>query len=324
MAMTRNVSICIRLAATAVVLLATLVAPDSSVMGQNSQEIRLRKGDTVKLEVPQRAELSRTLTIDQKGEVSLPLIGAVRLEGLTVEEAKAAVLHSLQELYPSVQSVTVVLLGERARRFVYVQGLVAQPGKYELEATANVWDAIKEAGGPTGAAGLEAVRLIRMETDTAATSIVDLQHAIDTGDFKSLPVIKPGDTIIVPERSTSYAGAASVNVIGAVLHPGPYALTGERRLVEAILAAGGPLESANLRKVKIIREKPGGGLIMMEVDFRRFIEKGDARHNPVVLPNDTVSIPSKSLLGLVFTTPAYLVGILTAVGTTMIVYLFTR
>jgi len=313
----RDARRCARVAFAGLAILAacaTLGGP--SAWGQQTPEIRLRVGDMIKLEVPQRSELGRTLTIDEKGGVALPLVGTVRLEGLTLEEANAALLRSLQELYPSVQNVTVTLLGEEARRYVYVQGQVARPGKYELAGNPNVWDAVKEAGGAIASAGLEAVRLIRFEGETSTTTIVNLQQAMESGDFKSLPGLKPGDTVIVPERSTTYMGAGSVNVIGAVMRPGPYSMTGERRLVEAILAAGGPTESANLGKVKIIRQRPDGGVLMMEVNFKRYIDKGDIRHNPIVLPNDTVSIPSSATaLRTIFTSPTFLVGIITAVGT---------
>ena len=145
----------------------------------------------VKLEVAQREDLGRTLTIDAKGNVGLPIIGAVRLEGLTIEEAKATLLRSLQELYPSIQSLSLTLIGEAARRYIFVQGQVARPGKFELEGLLSVWDAIKEAGGTTGSGALESVRLIRAEGDQTTTTIVNVQRALDSGDIKSIPALKP-------------------------------------------------------------------------------------------------------------------------------------
>ena len=119
------------------------------------EDVRLRKGDAVRLDVPQRDDLGRVLTIDAKGDISLPIVGAIHVEGLTLEEAKSAVLRSVQEVYPSVQTVSVSLIGEEARRVIYVQGQVARPGKYEIGGTPSVWEAIKEAGGALAGASLE-------------------------------------------------------------------------------------------------------------------------------------------------------------------------
>ncbi len=319
--MTSKTHVAGRLLAVLAVLFACTILGGSPLFGQ---EVRLRKGDTIKLDVPQRDELSRVLTIDEKGQVTLPLIGAVRLEGLTAVEARAAVLRALQELYPSVQSVTVTLAGEESRRFIYVQGQVARPGKFEITAAPTPWDAIKEAGGPTNLGDLYTVRIIRIEGDRSSTSIVNVQDILDSGDLASLPRLKPGDTVIVPDRTVGYAGTGTVGVMGAVFHPGSYVLSGERRLVDAILAAGGAVDGASLGKVKIIRPKPEGGAIVMNVNFNRYLKKGDIRQNPVLQPNDVVSVPMRGTLRTVFTAPGYLVGILTAVTTTVVVIIFAR
>lgn len=319
--MTSKTQVAVRLFAVLTVLFACTILGSSSLLGQ---EVRLRKGDTIKLDVPQRDELSRVLTIDDKGQVTLPLIGAVRLEGLTPDEARAAVLRALQELYPSVQSVTVTLAGEEGRRFIYVQGQVARPGKFEITAAPTPWDAIKEAGGPTNLGDLNAVRIIRIEGDRSSTSIVNVQDILDSGDLASLPRLKPGDTVVVPDRTVGYAGTGTVGVIGAVYHPGSYVLSGERRLIDAILAAGGAVDGSNLGKVRIIRPKPEGGAAVMDVDLNRYLKKGDIRQNPILQPNDVVSVPMRGVLHTVFTAPGYLVGIVTAVATSVIVIVFAR
>ena len=280
-----------------------------------AQEVRLRKGDSIRLEVPQREDLGRLLTVDAKGEVSLPIVGAIRVEGLNLEEARGALLRSLQDIYPSIQSIRISLQGEDARRVIYVQGEVALPGKYELGGTPSVWDAIKEAGGATGAASLDGIRIVRASDEGNTTTIVNLQQALDSGNLGSLPVLKPGDAVIVPERTASYTGAGAVNVFGAVLRPASYALTEEKRLIDAILAAGGPAENARLSKVTIIRPVAGGGVMAISVDFKRYLEMGDVQHNPPIFPNDTVNIPRSSSFWTTITNPNFALAVITASAT---------
>jgi polysaccharide export outer membrane protein len=279
------------------------------------QDVRLRKGDSIRLDVPQRDDLGRLLTIDAKGEVSLPIVGAIHVEGFNLDEAKEAILRSLQEVYPSIQTITVSLIGEESRRLIYVQGQVARPGKYEISGTPSVWDAIKEAGGALAAASLESVRIIRASGEGSTTSVVNLQAALDSGDLKSLPTLKPGDTVIVPERTATYTGTGAVNVFGAVLHPAAYPLTGEKRLSDAILAAGGPTEGARLGKITIIRPAADGRTVTIAVNFQRFLDTGDIGQNPPVLPNDTVSVPRSSSFLASIMTPTFLLALISTTAT---------
>ena len=282
------------------------------------QDILLKAGDTVKLDVPQRQDLSRPFTIDDKGNVNLPIIGAVHIEGLGIEDAKAVLLRSLQELYPSTQSISLALVGEKSKRSIFVQGAVDQPGKYDFEGLYTIWDAIKEAGGATPSASLDAIRLIRVEGGLSTTTIIDVQQALDSGTLESLPELKPGDTIIVPDRTSTYAGRGAVNIMGSVLRPASYFLPENKRLADAILAAGGSLESANLRKVKILRMLPEGGAVKIEVNFKRYLDTGDISCNPVILPNDTISIPRSSAV----TSPAFMLSLISAAASLISVYLW--
>jgi len=300
-----------------VILTALLLAVIFTVFDAlNCQEVRIRAGDKLELNVPDRQELSRVIMVDSSGEAYIPVIGSVHLSGLTLNEAQAVVLRKIKELYPAVASVSLQLVGEESKRIIYVHGQVLRPGKYELEGSPNVWEAVREAGGTTTNASLDAVKLIRAKGSARRTMIVNLQEAIDTGDFSKLPKLKPGDTVIVPTRAIRQFGSSAVNVIGAVVNPAPYVLTGEKRLVDAILAAGGPTDDANLHKVKLIRKLPDGGTLTIKVDFSKYLENGDLRNNPIVKPYDTVSIPKHSnYFRTVFTDPRFLLGLLTAGGT---------
>ena len=113
-----------------------------------------------------------------------------------------------------------------------------------------------------------------------------------------------------------YQGSGSVKVIGAVVNPAPYLLRENRNLVDAILAAGGPAPNADLGKVKIIRRLPEGGSVALQVDFDRYLREGDIRHNPEIMPHDTVNIPSHSnYFRAILTDPRFLLGVVTAAAT---------
>jgi len=280
------------------------------------QEILLRRGDKIEIVVPQRQDLCRDLVINDRGAVYIPVVGGIVLDGMTLKEAEVTLLRRLRETYPSIQNITVSLIEEESRGIIYVHGAVVRPGKYELMSDLNLWDAIREAGGSTATASLVAVRLIRAEGEGNKTSIINIQPAIESGEFGSLPVLRAGDTVIVPEMSMKYQGSGAVNVIGAVVNPGPYNLSGNKTLIDAILSAGGPMGNANLGEVKIVRYLPEGGTLTLRVDFKKYLNEGDDRHNPVILMNDTVNVPRHSnFLHTMFTDPRFLIGLITTAGT---------
>ncbi len=301
-----------RFCTVTLILLFVLLSLPSICSGQ---DIRLRVGDRLRLEVPQRSEMGRQLAVSEDGTVFIPTIGKVMLEGMVVRDAEATLLRRIQDIYPSIREIRLSLLGEEARRTIYVHGEVLNPGRYEFETAPSVWEAVREAGGATNVASLEAVRIIRAHDDGRRTSIVNLQRAIETGDLESLPELKPGDTVIIPVRSVPYQGSGSVKVIGAVVTPASYLLSDSKYLIDAILAAGGPSPDANLKKVKVIRQLPEGGSVTLQVDFRKYLNEGDLRHNPMVRPDDTVSVPEENKVLRTLIDLRFLLGMATAAAT---------
>ncbi len=307
---------CLKNFAAAFLILVLSLAAASDLAGQ---EIPLKRGDRLKMTSPQRPDLELYLALDEQGQVYVPIVGGIDVEGLTIETARAILLRRLQEVYPSIESITLVSVAEDYH--YYVHGQVVNPGKYKLVITPNVWEAVREAGGATVEASLDAVRLIRAEGNGRRTAVVNLQQAIDTGDFESLPMLKAGDTVIIPAKSMRIGGSGAVNVFGAVMNPAPYSLTEQKTLMDAVLAAGGAAEYANLKKVSIVRMMPEGGSMTITVNLKRYLEEGDLSHNPDVRPGDTVNIPYHSYFFRAITEPTFILGMLTTMVTlTVIAY----
>ncbi len=62
-------------------------------------------------------------------------------------EFQAQLNRSIQEVYPSISEVRVSI-EEVEGQAVYVTGMVGRPGKYVFAEPPNLWEAIREAGGP--------------------------------------------------------------------------------------------------------------------------------------------------------------------------------
>jgi polysaccharide export outer membrane protein len=279
-------------------------------------DYRVGPGDHIYLSVPQRPDLNRQLAVAENGSVNLPLVGNVPVAGLNKIEIESKLLQSLREYYPSVNRVEVTIT-QALSNVIFVSGEVRFPGKYTFPQDVNVWEAIREAGGPVPTATLSSVRVVQDRARGGASQLVDVQSAIENGTVESLPVLKPGDTIIVPGAEETYTGTAGINVAGQVIKPGNYRLTGRQDLMGAILMAGGPSESADLTDVVLIRPNGDSAAQKYKVNVKRFLEDGKMEANPKLKPGDTVTVGKRTFtgrnLGLVL-------SFVTTLGTLVLLY----
>ena len=279
-------------------------------------DYRVGPGDHIYLSVPQRPDLNRQLAVAENGSVNLPLVGNVPVSGLNKIEIESKLLQSLREYYPSVNRVEVSIT-QALSNVIFVSGEVRFPGKYTFPQDVNVWEAIREAGGPVPTATLSSVRVVQDRARGGASQLVDVQSAIENGTVESLPVLKPGDTIIVPGAEETYTGVSGVNVAGQVIKPGNYRLTGRQDLMGAILMAGGPSEAADLTDVVLIRPDGDQAAQKYKVNVKRFLEDGKMEANPKLKPGDTVTVGKRTFtgrnLGLVL-------SFVTTLGTLVLLY----
>jgi len=95
----------------------------------------------------------------------------------------------------------------------------------------------------------------------------------------------PKVTVIVKEIN-SY----KVSVLGRVVKPGVYPITGNTTLVEAISMAGGFTEWANRRKITVIRNE-GDKKKKLRVNYKKIISGKDPSQNITLQRDDTIVVP---------------------------------
>jgi protein involved in polysaccharide export with SLBB domain len=269
----------------------------SAQVEPGEKDYRFKAGDVVYLSVPTRPALNGELVIGESGAVQLPLIGAVGVAGLTLEEMQAKVWQALRNLYPSLEK-TDVSLEPVLGYVVYVTGAVSEPGRYRFPGSPGLWDAIRKAGGPTSTAALDMVRIVDAESDSSQSRVFDVLKALETGSVDRLPKLGKQSTVVVPSESEAYVGALGVNIFGAVTKPGFYRLQGDHHdLMSAILLAGGATARASLGSVIILRTKDDGSVSKTEVNLKKYLDTGDTGSNPLLRAGDTVSVPERSSVG---------------------------
>ena len=140
------------------------------------------------------------VTVTPAGDIQLPGIASVFVQGLTLAEAKQEIDARYDSTIPGVQ-VTLVLV-QRAKRFIYVLGEVGQPGRFELEGPTSVMQAIALAGRWTPGSNLRQVVVFRRGPDwRLMATMLDLRGAL----YARRPVpaddiwLNDSDIVLVPK-----------------------------------------------------------------------------------------------------------------------------
>ncbi|MEZ5843430.1 MAG: SLBB domain-containing protein [Hyphomicrobiaceae bacterium] len=109
-------------------------------------------------------------------------------------------------LLPRVRVGDVIFVPDRNREWlddakettVRVLGAVAKPGRYRFTDDMTILDLLAEAGGPTPTALLTHLVVINMGRTNKST-MFDMIHFAKTADITTLPVVRAGDTIFLPQ-----------------------------------------------------------------------------------------------------------------------------
>lgn len=86
---------------------------------------------------------------------------------------------------------------------VRLMGAVNKPGRYDFTYKMSVLDLLAEAGGPTMSADISRVMIVNISCCGDEGQIFNLEKYIHHPDKHKLPLLRAGDTVYVPDKSTS-------------------------------------------------------------------------------------------------------------------------
>ena len=244
-------------------------------------------GDSLTIDIWGGVSQTVTRVINRDGRITLPEAGDLQIAGQTLEQARSAIEHDLQQQFRNVKiSVTVSQL--RTLR-VYVVGDVQRPGAYEISSLSSPLSALYAAGGPTAVGSLRILRHYRGKVLLGDIDLYDfLLHGIRNGDDG----LQGGDTLLVPPAGPQVA------VSGAVKRPAIYELKGPTSMDELLQDAGGVTVAAALGHITVERIKanqeretvsldmaPSGDLATARAAIAAFqVKDGDRVHVAPILP----------------------------------------
>lgn len=258
-------------------------------------KVALQPGESFAYAVLEDLEEPLALYVEKDGTVNFPLVGQRKVEGYTPKALAEEIKKELEDKY--YYKATVILSRTLpAKGKVFISGQVVTSGSMEIPPT-QVWTLSKTiltAGGFTEAADRSRVALIRkdpLNPKAENRQEFDVGKMLETGDFSGDPVVRPGDLILISRIDMT----ARVTVSGQVLTPGVYNIPRRDFTVsQAVMSAGGLGKFANARKVKLIRQNTADkSTQVILVDIKKVLEEGRRDLDPVVEPNDTITVPER-------------------------------
>lgn len=171
--------------------------PPEDVPGERDEYV-IGIPDVLKIVVWRNPELSVEVPVRRDGKISVPLVDDVQAEGLTPEELKEVLTEALAE-FVTAPDVTVVVQ-ETNSHTVTVVGGVARSGQIALTRQMRVVEAIATMGGFNAFAKKDRIKIIRELPDGQTVEYGFNYGAYSAGKaMESNLLLRPGDTIIVPE-----------------------------------------------------------------------------------------------------------------------------
>jgi polysaccharide export outer membrane protein len=159
----------------------------SPISASTAGPYHLGVGDQVRIITFGTQQLSGEFRVNDSGNISLPLVGAVPAAGLTPGQLESSIVNTLKTkgLFgnPSV-SVEVITY-----RPFFILGEVSKPGQYPYQPGMTVLTAVAVGGGFTYRAVTDRFSIVRHSDDKAAEYLADRQTFVE-----------PGDVITVYER----------------------------------------------------------------------------------------------------------------------------
>ena len=198
---------------------------------------RLGPGDQLQIEVWGASETNITQKVTPDGYISIPNVGPVNVNGLTVQAATNRIKAKLSQIYSGMASSNVnlsthvkVSLGQIRTIQVNIMGEVARPGTYALSSFSTVFHALYKAGGMSKMGSLRNIKVVRGGR-TVAT--VDVYDYIINGRSHSDIRLQEGDVILASPYE------ALVLIKGKVKRPMYYEMKSSESIRTLIGFAGG-------------------------------------------------------------------------------------
>jgi len=236
----------------------------------------LGAGDLVKITVFGNPDLSLETRISEGDIISFPLIGLVKIGGMSTFAAEKRIAGLLEKGGFIKKPQVNILVTQFQSKLVSVLGSVYKPGRYPLERTTNLADLLALVGGVTP----DGSDLVTVTNATGKTEY-DLQKIVGKADGLKSIILSGGEVVYVHSRD--------ISVMGQVLRPGKYAVVGGVRTVADFLSVAGGIAPTGSDTVTVTTIRDGK-INRFDVDVDSLFRTGDNTANIELASGDSIYV----------------------------------
>lgn len=228
----------------------------------------LLPGDQVTFQVFGRPEMAMTTFIGEDGRITVPLVGAIEVAGLTPNKAGQRVASALRQGKYLVDPQVTVALAQSRGLHVSVLGAVKTPGRFAIDPRTTVLDALAQAGGITeNGAGM----VVLLRPDRAGKLVrfpIDLKGLGQGRGAVPTLTLRGGDSLFVPPAEQFY-------ILGEVKAPNMYRLEPGMTVVQALSRGGGVTPRGSDSRIELKRRKADGGYVTSSASLSDTLQADD-------------------------------------------------
>ncbi|MHB1214966.1 MAG: polysaccharide export protein EpsE [Thiobacillus sp.] len=230
-------------------------------------DYRMGTGDVLHITVYGQPDLATDARVGENGNISFPLIGDVKLAGVTPAQGEAEIAQRLRKggfiNEPFVSLNVVQYRGQK----ISVLGRVNRPGQFALEKISRVSDALALASG-IATDGADTITLVRTRDGKPEYRDIDMIALFTPGGEASNELVQDGDIINVPRQPMFY-------IYGEVQRPGSFRLERNMSVVQALSMGGGVTARGTQKGLKIMRRDASGELQQLDASLADPVRKDD-------------------------------------------------
>ncbi len=238
--------------------------------------------DEIIIDITGYSEAHYTLPVTPDGYIKVEKVGAIPVNGLTIDEAKHRIVNRLSQIfvglksfngYPANTSATVSLGNIRTIK-VSVIGEVIAPGTYSVPSLADVMVAMRLAGGPNENGTFRDIRVIRGKKLVAQ---VDLYDLLTTGNLRQNITLKDQDIVQVGYYKNR------IEVSGEVKKPAIFEVHGHESLERIITDYAGGFKPEAYREIMKVQRFTNKEMKMIDLN-------GDLLSSFFPKPGDVINV----------------------------------
>ncbi|MDP3253969.1 MAG: polysaccharide biosynthesis/export family protein [Hydrogenophaga sp.] len=160
---------------------------------------RIAPNDLMEFDVFGVPDMKRDVRVNASGELSLPLIGAVPVAGLTSQAAERLIAERYKEKYLMDPQVSLFIKEFTTQR-VAIEGAVIRPGIYPVTGQLTLLRALALSGGFAPYADINQIVVYRNGPGGAREQFTHDLDKVRAGQEKD-PDIRPDDVIVVQRNA---------------------------------------------------------------------------------------------------------------------------